>query len=392
MPADACPHVHAAFYLWYGTPAIDGKWLHWDHRTMPHWTAKMNEQYPPGVAHTPPDHPHSPYYPARGLYSSSDNATLLAQMRELAEAGVDSVMLSWWGQAALQIERDSQGVSTDPLVPRVLDAAAEAGIGVSWHLEPYGGRTAQTVLADLRYLHERYGSHAAIWREGPRRLPLVWLYDVSMEHVGEHMTEWRAMVAALRGSEADAVLLSLYLDARDADFVDQAGLDGAYTYFASDGFTEGSTSSKWLAARRALASKGKLFVTSVGPGYDDTRIRPWNGHNTRSRERGAYYERQWRAALEAAPHAVSITSYNEWGEGTQIEPARPHTSSTGRRCEDYAPDDGAIYMRLTREWAERARRRCQEPRQEPAEDAQGGGQQGGGQQGGERAARGADEL
>ena len=121
MLADACPHVHAAFYLWYGTPAIDGKWLHWDHRTMPHWTAKMNEQYPPGVAHTPPDHPHSPYYPARGLYSSSDNATLLAQMRELAEAGVDSVMLSWWGQAALQIERDSQGVSTDPLVPRVLD-------------------------------------------------------------------------------------------------------------------------------------------------------------------------------------------------------------------------------------------------------------------------------
>ena len=98
MPAEPCPFVHAAFYLWYGTPAIDGRWLHWDHRTMPHWTAKMNEQFPPGVAHTPPDVAHSPYYPARGLYSSSDNATLLAQMRELAEAGVDSVMLSWWGQ------------------------------------------------------------------------------------------------------------------------------------------------------------------------------------------------------------------------------------------------------------------------------------------------------
>ena len=40
---------------------------------------------------------------------------------------------------------------TPTLVRRVLDAAAEAGVGVSWHLEPYGGRTAQTVLADLRY-------------------------------------------------------------------------------------------------------------------------------------------------------------------------------------------------------------------------------------------------
>ena len=71
----------------------------------------------------------------------------------------------------------------------------------------------------------------------------MWLYDVSMEHVGEHLAEWRAMVAALRGTEADAVLLSLYLDGRDKDFVVEAGLDGAYTYFASDGFTEGATSS-----------------------------------------------------------------------------------------------------------------------------------------------------
>ena len=47
MPqVDSCtpPFVQVAFYLWYGTPAIDGKWLHWDHATLPHWTAKMNEQ------------------------------------------------------------------------------------------------------------------------------------------------------------------------------------------------------------------------------------------------------------------------------------------------------------------------------------------------------------
>ena len=47
--------------------------------------------------------------------------------------------------------------------------------------------------------------------------------------------------------------------------------------------------------------------------------------NTKGRERGAYYERMWRRALAAggATGAVSITSYNEWGEGTQIEPAAP---------------------------------------------------------------------
>jgi Glycosyl hydrolase family 99 len=31
----------------------------------------------------------------------------------------------------------------------------------------------------------------------------------------------------------------------------------------------------------------------------------------------------WRKALAASADIVTITSYNEWGEGTQIEPARP---------------------------------------------------------------------
>jgi hypothetical protein len=29
----------------------------------------------------------------------------------------------------------------------------------------------------------------------------------------------------------------------------------------------------------------------------------------------------WRSALRARPDSVTITSYNEWNEGTQIEPA-----------------------------------------------------------------------
>ena len=26
--------THAFYYLWYGTPATDGKWLHWDHACL----------------------------------------------------------------------------------------------------------------------------------------------------------------------------------------------------------------------------------------------------------------------------------------------------------------------------------------------------------------------
>jgi hypothetical protein len=41
----------------------------------------------------------------------------------------------------------------------------------------------------------------------------------------------------------------------------------------------------------------------------------------------------WTAAVRASADVVSVTSYNEWNEGTQIEPACSH--------EGYASYDGA---------------------------------------------------
>jgi hypothetical protein len=46
----------------------------------------------------------------------------------------------------------------------------------------------------------------------------------------------------------------------------------------------------------------------------------------------------WRAAITARPDAVTITSYNEWHEGTQIEAAAPRTRYGRYR---YACYDGA---------------------------------------------------
>ena len=67
-----------------------------------------------------------------------------------------------------------------------------------------------------------------------------------------------------------------------------------------------------------MSKNGKLFFPSVGPGYNDTLIRPWNHEHTKEREGGKYYDRMWAEALAAAPAAITITSYNEWGACTAI--------------------------------------------------------------------------
>jgi hypothetical protein len=63
-----------------------------------------------------------------------------------------------------------------------------------------------------------------------------------------------------------------------------------------------------------------LCAPSVGPGYDG--VRAGEAPGGRSRRDGKTYDALWQAAIAAQPDLVTVTSYNEWGEATQIEPAR----------------------------------------------------------------------
>ena len=74
-----------------------------------------------------------------------------------------------------------------------------------------------------------------------------------------------------------------------------------YTYFASHGFTEGSTLNRWPMLASSAAKAGLAFIPSVGPGYIDTAVRPWNAQNTHDRANAQYYRRRYaRLAPRAA--------------------------------------------------------------------------------------------
>jgi glycoprotein endo-alpha-1,2-mannosidase len=262
--ARASAPIAIFYYPWYSTPAMDSGWAHW----LP--TVSLGG---PEIA--------SNYYPARGLYSSSDPRVVGAQMREIAAAGIHEVVSSWWGW----------GSAEDQRLPLVVRAAGAAGLVVAVHIEPYPGRTIQTVEADIAHL---------------RTLGITRFYVYRPFDFAE--ADWAALRDRLTG-------VQLFAQTALPGHAAAARFDGIYTY---DVLLWGSDTFGRLC--RQAHSVGLLCMPSVGPGYEASRST--GDLRTKSRRDGATYDAMWRAALGSSADGVTITSYNEWHEGTQIEPAQ----------------------------------------------------------------------
>jgi glycoprotein endo-alpha-1,2-mannosidase len=302
LGAPACARaatVSVFYYPWYGTPALDGGWQHWNQNT-----------------HAPPSDLYSRFYPARGPYSSSDPRVVADQMAQIRAAGIDEVVVSWWGR----------GSQEDLRLPLVVSWARRDGLLVGIHLEPYPGRSPQSVSADLQYL-AGFG-----------------VRDVYVYHPRDFTAaDWAPLNAAAPPTMRMLAGTDLIGFAAAAHFA------GIYTYdFLMD-------SGGKLARLCAQAHLQRLVcLPSVGPGYDGRRA--GESPLLRNRQRGATYDALWTAALAAAPDAVSVTSFNEWGEGTQIEPAasrRGYSSYDGAWGLSGLPAQGA-YLARTGFWAAKA--------------------------------------
>jgi hypothetical protein len=288
------------YYPWYSTPVRDGSWAHW----------YVDREGEAPVLSTR-------YYPVRGLYSSSNVKIVAAQMREIAAAGVRTVVVSWWGFASPE----------DARLPLVTSAATRAGLAVAVHVEPYRGRTPASTADDIARLHETLGATD------------FYVYDADREPAAL----WAESLGALEGVR---VFGHTHLVGR----AKAAGFDGIYTYDVAT-WNGNSFARICTQAHRA----GLLCAPSVGPGYDARLATP--DPVVRRRLHGATYDRMWRAAVRAKADVVTITSYNEWQEGTQIEPARIQVDRPG--YEGAWGSRGAsaqrAYLEATARWISRYR-------------------------------------
>jgi hypothetical protein len=321
--------VAAFYYPWYRTPEDGGGWDGWN----------FDDEF------EPPADIASDYYPLLGPYSSFDPEVVAQHFAWLREADVGVAISSWWGRNDYR----------DDVVPLLLVMGERYGIKIAFHIEPYPGRTAERVVEDVRYLYERYGDSPAFLRtdastrwtgDGSKGVFFLWAAESTIFTDSVEPDYWREAMDAIHGLPESGVVIANTLL---GSWIEASHFDGLYNYATQR--LEETRGFAWAAA----IPPGAWYVPSVLPGFSANRI---GGDPSYQLDRldGATYDTQWEAALGIGlePELVTITSFNEWPEGSQLEPAISGArNGKGYSYLDYGGlgEDG--YLGRTADWVAR---------------------------------------
>lgn len=291
----AARQVLAFYYGWYGNPETSGRWVHWKEVDA--------------AAHTIGGATH---FPALGAYDSHDPKLIARHMEEARRAGITGFIVSWWARGDFH----DQGMRPE------LDAAARTGLKITVYYEaakPRGAPTTEATAGDVLYLLEQYGRDPAWLKVNGK--PVLFVYGRALGEM--KLDGWQKIVEEVnRRFSGGAVFIGDQISERAA-----AVFDGIHTYNPT-----GKTAHKSAAEIRAWAKDTypqwvrtagrKIACVTVIPGYDDSKLGRPEPRPITDRHGGETYRALWEEAIAARPDWVLVTSWNEWHEGSEIEPSR----------------------------------------------------------------------
>jgi len=231
--------------------------------------------------------PYAHYVPARGLYDSSTEQVVRDHVAAIRYAGLDAGISSWWGP----------GTPTDRRFGLLLDVGAQEGLAWApyYEAESLGDPSSQKIAEDLAYLENRYGQSPALARLDGRML--VFVYGTRRDGCAT-ADRWRQA----------------------------AGPNVFIVLKVFDGYRDCSAQpDAWHQYAPARAYDQQLpYAVTVSPGY-------WKASEAAPRLPRDLD--RWRADVRrmvgSGAQFQLVSTFNEWGEGTAVEPAPDWASASG---------------------------------------------------------------
>ena len=314
--------VMAFYYPWYGTadgPGGAGRTVHW---------GRIDEVNKDIQAST--------HYPIIGAYDSHDPKVIDRHCQWANRAGIDTLIVSWWGHNSY----------TDRAMDKILDSCRRHGLNACIYYESVPRpRTPESAANDIVKVLDKYGKHAAHLKVNGK--PVVFIYGRTLQELG--LTDWLKAIHIINKKYKGGITTIGDQFSYGAARV----FDGVHTYNTA-GSLRGQNPAearKWAAETyqswvQMADQAGKISTITVIPGYDDTKIRKPGLVVERYKTR--LYRAQWEEAIKADPHWILITSFNEWHEGSEIEPSAEYKHEclelTGRYAKQFKAKKRSVHQ------------------------------------------------
>jgi len=238
-------------------------------------------------------------------YVSSDRSVMDRQIDQAKRAGIDAFLVAWYGPGGNN--------PTETNLAAMLEEANARGfkIGVLFETtSPFIGGPGD-VTAALQHLQSTHANQPAFLRVDGRPVIFFWrpaLYGVAT---------WSGIRSQVDPNHND-IWIS---EGTDTSYL--SVFDGHHLYSntwnppADLSATDQKFAGQVAAAANTYGAT-KIWVATVMPGYNDIKIR---GGFAQDRQGGNYFAQSWSAAIGSHPSWIVINSFNEWPEGSYIEPS-----------------------------------------------------------------------
>jgi hypothetical protein len=258
-------------------------------------------------------------------YNGGSDDTLRRHIQQADDAGIDALICTWYGPNEDRL---------DGRCRRLLQLVQESGRDIKVALIPDqsaafdgGMRTVDGLAAALGVVRRDFMSSPAYFRFQGKPA----LYFFNPPSLGDGGA-WQAV-----RDRADPNHDQFWFGGTD-NFGYLDVYDALYYFDISWESRPGAAMASYggrLDRYNQSHGAGKPFIATVMPGYDDIKVR--NGHR-RDRANGDYYRGTWQTAVDRNAAGVILTSFNEFFEGSHIEPSEQY---------------GDLYLRLTREGSDK---------------------------------------
>jgi hypothetical protein len=229
--------------------------------------------------------PFSQFTPARGMYDSADPEVIDEQVTMATGAGIEAFIASWWGP----------GHHTDSATQEILDRIPQSPnpnfrIAVYYEEEGQSDPSAGEIRDDLEYLRRLFDEPAYLRVDGK---PVVFVWAESSDGAGM-ASRWNR-AKDLFGDDL-FVVLKVFSGYRDV--ADQP--DSWHQYGPANNYSEHLPHS-------AVVSPGFWHAEESSPRLSRSPSR---------------FREDVRSMASSGAFWQLVTTWNEWGEGTIVEPAR----------------------------------------------------------------------